>query len=65
MSVQELEESVTHLSRDELSAFANWFEEFLADKWDRQIAEDALTGRIDAAVRRAEQEVEAGKFTPL
>ena len=65
MSVQELEKSVTHLSRDELSAFAKWFEEYLADEWDRQIEEDARAGRLDAAVRKAEQEIEAGNFTPL
>lgn len=65
MSVQELEESVTHLSRDELSAFAKWFEEYFADEWDRQIEEDARAGRLDTVLRSAEQDIEAGRFTPL
>lgn len=65
MSVQELEDGVTHLSRDELSMFAKWFEEYFADEWDRQIEEDARAGRLDAAARRAEQDVEAGRFTTL
>lgn len=65
VSVQELEESVTHLSRDELSAFAKWFEEYFADEWDRQIEEDARAGRLDTVLRSAEQDIEAGRFTPL
>ena len=59
MSVQELEKNITHLSRDELSAFATWFEEYLADVWDRQIDEDARAGRLDAAANRADKDFEA------
>lgn len=65
MSVPELEESVAHLSRDELSAFAKWFEEYLADEWDRQIEEDARAGRLEAAMRKADEDFEAGRCTPL
>lgn len=65
MSVQELEEGVAHLSRDELSAFAKWFEEYLADEWDRQIEEDARAGRLEAAMRKADEDFEAGCCTPL
>ena len=65
MSVQELEQNVAHLSRDELSTFAKWFEEYLADNWDRQIEEDARAGRFDAAADRADNDFEAGLCTPL
>ena len=65
MSVQELEENVTHLSRNELSAFARWFEEYLADEWDRQIEEDARAGRLDKLMQESKEDIESGRFTPL
>jgi len=41
MSLQELERAVTGLSPGDLDAFSRWFEEYLADAWDRQIKADA------------------------
>jgi len=37
MTVQDLEAAVTDLWKDELARFSPWFEEFIADQWDRQI----------------------------
>ena len=61
MSVDELQAAVSHLSTEELSRFSAWFEEFLADQWDRQIEADILAGRLDEAGRRADQDFEAGR----
>ncbi len=65
VSLQELESAVSHLSADELSAFARWFEEYLADAWDRRIEEDIKAGRLDEAGRRADADFEAGRCKPL
>lgn len=65
MSVQELEAAVTHLSAEEFARFSQWFEEFAADQWDRQIEADILAGRFDAAGQRADAEFEAGRCKPL
>ena len=65
MSVEELESSVTRLSAEELARFADWFEEFIADQWDRKIERDVLSGRLDAAGLRADADYEAGRCTPL
>ena len=65
MSVQELETAVTKLPKEELAHFSQWFEEFIADQWDRQIEADALAGRFDAAGKRAKADYEAGRCTPL
>ena len=53
------------LSRSELDAFSQWFEELMADAWDRQIEADALAGRLDAAAKQADDDFEAGRCTPL
>ncbi len=65
MSLQELESAVSQLPADELNAFARWFEEYLADAWDRRIEEDIKAGRLDEAGRRADADFEAGRCKPL
>ena len=65
MSLQELEAAVSQLPADELTAFARWFEEYLADAWDRRIEADVNGGRLDEAGRRADADFEAGRCTPL
>ena len=65
MSVKELQSAVSMLPREDLDQFARWFEEFLADQWDRQIEADILAGRLDSAGRQADEEFEAGRCTPL
>lgn len=65
MSLQELETAVTRLPVEELDAFARWFEEFMADAWDRRIQADIEAGRLDEAGRQADAEFEAGRCNPL
>jgi hypothetical protein len=65
MSVKELESAVQQLSRDDLRAFWQWLEEYVADEWDRQIEEDIRAGRLDQAGRKADADFEAGRCTPL
>jgi hypothetical protein len=65
MSLQELEAAVASLPAEELTAFARWFEEYMADEWDRRIEADAAAGRLDEAGRKADADFEAGRCTPL
>ena len=65
MSMEELQAAVAQLPAEELDRFSHWFEEFLADQWDRQIEADILAGRLDAAGRRADEDFDAGRCTPL
>ena len=65
MSVDGLQTAVSQLSVEELSRFSEWFEEFLAEQWDRRIEADILAGRLDAAGRRADEDFEAGRWTSL
>jgi hypothetical protein len=65
VSLDELETAVRRLPDEELAAFAQRFEEFLADAWDRRIEADIQAGRIDEAGRRVEAVFEAGRCKPL
>ena len=65
MSLQELETAITQLPAEELTAFAQWFEEYLADAWDRRIEADIRAGRLDEAGGRADADFDAGRCKPL
>jgi hypothetical protein len=65
VSLQELETAVAHLPDDDLTAFATWFEEYLADAWDRRIETDIRSGRLEEAGRQADADFEAGRCKPL
>lgn len=65
MSVEELENAISQLSPQEMAVLARWFDEYRADQWDRQIEADILAGRLDAPGRRADDDFEAGRSTPL
>lgn len=65
MSVVEVEKVVSQFSRVELSEFQVWFEEFLADMWDKEIEEDVAAGRLDFLIREAEEDIKHGRTMPL
>ena len=65
MSAIELEHAVQQLPPDQLEEFAHWFEEFIADQWDRQIEADINAGKLDVLAAQADSEFEAGRCTPL
>lgn len=65
MSVRELESAVAGLPPAELEAFARWFENYLADEWDKRIETDILAGKLDHAGQRADEHFEAGRAKPL
>ena len=65
MTVGPIENAVTQLPPNALEQFAQWFDEYLSDQWDKQIEADVLAGRLDAAAQRADDDFQAGRCTPL
>lgn len=65
MSEQELESAVAQLSPAELAKFTAWFEEFVADAWDREFEADVKAGKLDALEKEADADFEAGRCKPL
>ena len=59
MSVEELQSAVAQLPVEELDRFSRWFEEFLAEQWDRRIEADILAGRLKAAGHRADKDFDS------
>ncbi|OIN95006.1 MAG: hypothetical protein AUJ21_04010 [Anaerolineae bacterium CG1_02_58_13] len=65
MTITELEQAVTQLSEQELSRFRAWFDEYYAQLWDKQIEEDAKSGRLDRIIAEVNEEYNAGLSKPL
>jgi len=65
MSVNILKKAISELPPTELAKLAAWFEEFLADQWDRQIEADAAAGKLDRLADAADEDFEAGRCTEL
>ena len=63
--VEQIESEITKLTSAEARQVAKWLEEFLADEWDRQIAEDAKAGKLDRFIEEALEEHRQGKTTPF
>jgi len=63
--VEKIEDQIKELSRDELTALREWFADFDADAWDRQMEADINAGRLDSLAERALLDHEAGRSTKL
>jgi hypothetical protein len=64
-TIQEIEAAVRQLAPADLARFREWFADFEAEAWDRQIAEDSAAGRLDAFAEEALKEFREGKCTEL
>ena len=45
--LEKIEQDIASLTPGEVAKLARWFAEFQADVWDRQIEDDAKSGRLD------------------
>jgi len=63
--IKEIEQRIRRLSRNELTAFRDWFLSYDAEAWDRQIERDAAAGRLDELADEARSAHEAGRTKPL
>lgn len=64
-TVEEIKQAcATKLTVGERAELAHWLQEF-DDDWDRQIEEDAKSGKLDKLFERADQDFESGRCTPL
>ena len=64
-TVQQIEHSVRQLSRHELATFREWFTEFDADAWDKQLGQDIAAGRLDTLADEALRDLREGRCPKL
>jgi len=59
--IEPLERAIEKLSADDLAAFRDWFANYDADAWDRQIEADVKAGKLDRLAAEALGEHERGE----
>lgn len=65
MSVKEIEAAITKLPQAEVAELAAWLEEYQAQAWDAQIAQDVRAGRFEPLLQRARAQYKADRCKTL
>jgi hypothetical protein len=63
--IENLEEQIRALSPEEFARFREWFAQFDAEAWDRQLEADVKAGKLDKLAERALRAHAAGQSTEL
>ena len=63
--IENLEEQIRALSPEEFTRFREWFAQFDAEAWDRQLEADVKAGKLDKLAERALRAHAAGQSTEL
>lgn len=63
--IEKLEQRIENLPPEELAKFRAWFTEFDAQAWDRQIAADLESGKLNKLINEGRAEFKAGKAREL
>jgi hypothetical protein len=64
-TVAEIEEALRALPVDQARSVADWLQEYLEEQWDRQLARDAESGKLDKLAAQALEHYKAGRVKPL
>jgi hypothetical protein len=64
-TVADIEEALRALPIQDARSIADWLRDYLEDQWDRQIALDAETGKLDKLGAQALDHYKAGRVKPL
>ncbi len=65
LTIKELERAVSSLPREELARFREWFDEFDAKAWDKQLEADVKAGKLNKIADEAIRDYRAGKAKEL
>ena len=65
MDVKEIETAISQLPPAQVAELADWFAQFHAELWDKQIEEDLKAGRLQSLLDEARQDLESDRTNPL
>ena len=64
-TVQDIEMAIGQLDDRSLWQLSGWFEDYLAEKWEKRFATDVQSGKLDKLGEAADRAFEQGKCRPL
>jgi hypothetical protein len=63
--IEQIEGQIKNLNQNELKEFRDWFAQYDADLWDKQIEADANNGKLLSLAERALRDHDEGRSTEL
>ena len=63
--VEELESKILELPKQEFALLRNWLLELDDSQWDKQIASDLKSGKLNQLINKAKAEMAAGTAVKL
>ena len=64
-NVEEIEEAIERLPREDFCRLIDWIRERFGDAWDREIEQDLEAGRLEHLAGEALAEYRSGQTTPF
>jgi hypothetical protein len=64
-TVVEIESALRALPLQDARAVAHWLQEYLDQRWDKQMDADIAAGRLDKLAEQAHDRYRAGQVKPL
>jgi hypothetical protein len=59
-NLEKLEKDIRKLGRQELAVLREWFRNYDADEWDRQMEADVSCGKLDSLAKEALEAYKSG-----
>lgn len=61
----EIEAAIKQLPENDVRQLATWLQNYLNEKWDRQIESDLALGKLDTLIAKAEADIAANNVRDL
>lgn len=65
MSILEIEDAIRQLPPEKVNELMQWFVKYHAEVWDKEIADDLNSGRLDRLIAEVETEIASDQAEPL
>ena len=64
-TLPEIEAAIKRLPEDDVRQLSSWLQEYLDERWDRQIETDLVLGKLDKLIAKAEADIAANRVKNL
>jgi len=65
IALPEIEAAIKQLPENDVRQLAAWLQNYLDEKWDRQMEEDLAAGKLDAIIAKAEADIAANNVRDI
>jgi hypothetical protein len=64
-TLPEIEAAIKQLPEGDVRQLSGWLQEYLDERWDRQIETDLISGKLDKLIAKAEADIAANRVKNL